>query len=46
MIDYATAERRKWLHGMDQHELSFWISERVALFMVAIMVWQVLEAIL
>ena len=31
---------------MDQHEFSYWISERAVLLVVAIMVWQVLEAIL
>ena len=46
MIDYAATERRQWLHGMDQHELSFWISERVALVVVALMVWRILEVML
>ena len=46
MIDYAAVERRAWLHGMDQHELSFWISERVALVVVGLLVWNVLEVML
>lgn len=55
MKDYATNERLKWLrrlqhggknaHGIDAEELSYFLSERAALVLIAVMVYGVLNKV-
>ncbi len=50
MTDYAQTIRRQWLRAMsrdaDLEALSYYISERLALVVIAVFVWGVLEVLL